>query len=80
MNSPRKIAFAATMLCACGATSAQQYHPSWYIHPSLNAMKPDSDFAVDKHGYGAGLRFGKPLADAWDIQFGDATTSAIGAF
>ena len=33
-------------------------------------MKPDSDFAIDKHGYGAGLRFGKPLSEAWDVQFG----------
>ena len=70
MNSPKKIAFAVAMLCSSCATMAQEYNPSWYIQPSLNAMKPDSDFAVDKHGYGAGLRFGKSLSEAWDIQFG----------
>ena len=70
MKKSKKIAVAVAMLCASCATMAQEYNPSWYIQPSVDAMKPDTDFAVDKHGYGAGLRFGKPLSEAWDIQFG----------
>lgn len=45
-------------------------NPSWYISPSVLGMDPDPDFGVDRHGPGAGLRFGKPIADSWDIQFG----------
>ncbi len=45
-------------------------NPSWYIQPSVNAMKPDSNFGVDKNGWGGGLRFGKPVSDVWDVQFG----------
>lgn len=45
-------------------------NPSWYVQPSLNAVKPDSDFGTDKRGYGLGLRIGKPVSDAWDVQLG----------
>ncbi len=65
-----KIAVAAAILCSTMAVQAQEINPSWYIQPSLNAMKPDSDFIVDKTGYGAGLRFGKPLNESWDLQLG----------
>ncbi|NYE61039.1 OOP family OmpA-OmpF porin [Duganella sp. 1224] len=46
-------------------------NPSWYIQPSVNAIKPDSDFGTtDKHGYGAGLKFGKAINPSWDVQGG----------
>ena len=72
VNNLTKIAIAAATLCAAFSAQAQDtnINPSWYIQPSLNAMKPDSDFAADKTGYGAGLKFGKPLSEAWDLQIG----------
>ncbi|MBV6323247.1 OmpA family protein [Duganella violaceipulchra] len=72
MNHTKKIALAAALLCASFSVLAQDavVNPSWYIQPSLNAMKPDSDFGVDKRGYGGGLKFGKALSESWDIQAG----------
>ncbi|HAT33687.1 MAG TPA: flagellar motor protein MotB [Janthinobacterium sp.] len=70
MNNLKKIAIAAAVLCSSIAAQAQEINPSWYIQPSLNAMKPDSDFSADKTGYGAGLRFGKPVSENWDLQMG----------
>ena len=72
MKTNNRIALALAGLCACSATLAQDavVNPSWYIQPSLNAVKPDSDFGVDKHGYGLGLKFGKPVSPDWDVQLG----------
>ncbi|WP_332854125.1 OmpA family protein [Duganella sp. S19_KUP01_CR8] len=72
MNQTKKIALAAAVLCASFSALAQDavVNPSWYIQPSLNAMKPDSDFGVDKRGYGAGLKFGKAINQDWDVQLG----------
>ncbi|QGZ42024.1 OOP family OmpA-OmpF porin [Pseudoduganella flava] len=72
MNKSNKIAIAAALLCASVAASAQDavINPNWYIQPSVNAMKPDSDWVTDKTGYGGGIKFGKPLAENWDIQMG----------
>jgi len=70
VNNLKKIAVAAAVLCSALGAQAQEINPSWYIQPSLNALKPDSDFATDKTGYGAGLRFGKPVSQDWDIQLG----------
>lgn len=72
MNKSKNIALAVVALCASFSALAQDavINPSWYIQPSLNAMKPDSDFGVDKRGYGAGLKFGKALNESWDIQVG----------
>ena len=72
MNKTKKIAFAVAALCASFSALAQDavINPSWYIQPSVNAMKPDSDFGVDKTGYGGGLKFGKAVNDNWDVQFG----------
>lgn len=66
-----KIAIAMAAL-TCGSTFAQSepYNPSWYLTPSLNAFRPDAKFGVDKNGEGLGLRFGKPLSQSWDLQFG----------
>ncbi len=69
MNT-KKIAIAVAMLCSSFATVAQDYNPSWYIQPSVDAVRPDSTFTSDERGYGVGLRFGKPVSDAWDIQMG----------
>ena len=72
MNQTKKIAIAAALLCASFSALAQDavINPSWYIQPSLNAVKPDSDFGVDKRGYGAGLKFGKAVNENWDVQIG----------
>ncbi|CDG84344.1 OmpA family protein [Janthinobacterium agaricidamnosum] len=70
MNNLKKIAVAAATLCSALAVQAQEINPSWYIQPSINALKPDSDFSSDKTGYGAGLRLGKPVSESWDIQIG----------
>ncbi len=64
----------AIMAIGCGSVFAQAqvdtYNPSWYITPSLNVIHPDSRFGVNKNGEGVGLRWGKPLSQSWDIQFG----------
>jgi OOP family OmpA-OmpF porin len=70
VNNLKKIAVAAAVLCSSIGAQAQEINPSWYIQPSINASKPDSDFSSDKTGYGAGLRFGKPVSPQWDVQFG----------
>lgn len=72
MNKSKKIALAVAALCASAAAVAQDavINPSWYIQPSVNGIKPDSDFGVDKRGYGAGLKFGKPINQDWDVQLG----------
>jgi OOP family OmpA-OmpF porin len=72
VNKSKKIAIAAAALCASFSALAQDavINPSWYIQPSVNAMKPDSDFGVDKRGYGAGLKFGKAVNENWDVQMG----------
>ena len=74
MNKSKKIALAVAALCASFSAMAQQdpvINPSWYIQPSVNAIKPDDEFrAVDKTGYGAGLKFGKAVSQNWDIQTG----------
>jgi OmpA-OmpF porin, OOP family len=55
---------------ATAASSDDVVNPSWYVQPSVNGIKPDRDFGTDKRGWGGGLRFGKPVSDMWDIQFG----------
>lgn len=70
MNNLKKIAFAAAVLSASFAAQAQEINPSWYIQPSIAALKPDSDFTVDKTAPAAGLKFGKAIDPHWDIQLG----------
>jgi len=74
MNSLKQISFAAALLCATASTSALaqsvDYNPSWYIAPSLNLIDPDSGFGINDRGEGAGLRFGKPVSQYWDLQLG----------
>ena len=80
MKNLKKLAIALAVMGSFSAMSAHAqstpYNPSWYIAPSLNAMDPDSDFGVDRNGTGAGLRFGKPLSQSWDLQFGTTYSRA----
>jgi OOP family OmpA-OmpF porin len=70
VNNTKKIAVAVAMLCASGATIAQEINPSWYIQPSVVGMKTDSDFGVSGTDVGGGLKFGKPVSELFDIQIG----------
>lgn len=70
MNNTKNIAVAVAMLCCAGTTLAQEINPSWYIQPNVTGMKADRDFGVDKRDVGGALRFGKPVSEMWDIQFG----------
>ena len=70
MNNTKKIALAVAMLCASGATIAQEINPSWYIQPSVVGMKADSEFGVGDKDFGGGLKFGKPVSQLFDIQIG----------
>lgn len=71
MKKLNKIALALSVMTCGGAfAQAETYNPSWYITPSINTMRPDSKFGVDKAGEGVGLRWGKPLSRGWDVQFG----------
>jgi OOP family OmpA-OmpF porin len=67
----KKIALAATLLCSAGTTLAQEViNPSWYVGPTVLAIKPDHDFGIGDNDWGGGLKFGKPVTPMWDIQFG----------
>lgn len=66
------ISLALLLAGNCAGVSAQSAtaNPSWYIGPSVLGIDPEPDFGVDRHGPGAELRFGKPFAPSWDVQFG----------
>ena len=72
MITTKKIAFAAVALCASFSAFAADadINPSWYIQPSVSAMRQDPDWSPDRHGYGAGLKFGKAISEDWDVQLG----------
>jgi OmpA-OmpF porin, OOP family len=71
VNNSKKIAVAAAIVCSAGTALAQEViNPSWYVQPSVVAVKPDSGFGTDDIDYGFGIKFGKPLHELWDIQFG----------
>jgi len=67
-------ALSALSSLSCATAFAQSdepaYNPSWYITPSVNVLRPDSKFGVDKNGEGLGLRWGKAFSPSWDFQFG----------
>ena len=74
-------AFAIALACCAGPASAQDVNPSWYIQPSINTFEPDSGFGTDERDYGGGIRFGKPVAEMWDVQVGAShSRSENGAF
>jgi OOP family OmpA-OmpF porin len=70
VNNSNKIALAAAILCSAGTTLAQEINPSWYIQPNVVGVKVDRDFGIDKRKAGGGLKFGKPVSQMWDVQFG----------
>lgn len=70
MEKPKKIAMAVAILCCAGSSVAQDINPSWYIQPSVSAIRPDVDFGTDERDWGAGVKFGKPISPLWDIQVG----------
>jgi len=72
LNKTKKIALAAAALCASFSAMAQEpvINPSWYVQPSVNGIKPDDDFGVDRRGPGGGLKFGKAVNENWDVQMG----------
>ncbi|MBC7502197.1 MAG: OmpA family protein [Herminiimonas sp.] len=80
MEKLNKIAIAIAILCSATSVGVlaqtTDYNPSWYIAPSVNAMYADSDFGVDKTAIGGGLRFGKPISQNWDVQFGSTYSRA----
>jgi OOP family OmpA-OmpF porin len=61
---------AVAILCSAGTTLAQEINPSWYIQPNVVGVKVDRDFGIDKRKAGGGVKFGKPVSEMWDIQFG----------
>ena len=78
---PNKLTIVASVLLSAFAlnamaqTATQDYNPSWYVAPSVNLLHPDTRFmsAIDtKHQNvpGIGLRFGRAIAQSWDLQFG----------
>lgn len=76
MKQHKQLAIAVAVLCASCATVAQEtaFNPSWYIQPSINAFRPDTDFGLTQGGkplgYGGGLKFGKAISEHWDVQMG----------
>jgi OmpA-OmpF porin, OOP family len=80
MKHLKKLSIALAIL-SCGGSAAAlaqgvSYNPSWYLLPSVNVLDPENHFGVEKRGEGLGLRFGKPIAQNWDIQFGPTYTRA----
>ena len=81
-NTIKSISAAVALLgCAVSASVLAQsssdmmltnanINPSLYILPSIDRITPDKRFGSDHRGHGYGLRFGKPVAPNWDIQFG----------
>jgi OOP family OmpA-OmpF porin len=64
----KKIALAAALICSSGLALAQDINPSWYVGGSAEWMKTDKSY-IDKNGWGADFRVGKPIHPYWDIQF-----------
>jgi len=75
VNNMKKIALAVAVLCSAGTALAQDQapeviNPSWYIAPTVVRFKPDHDFLAANTDWGGGLKFGKPINQYFDIQFG----------
>lgn len=80
MNSHRRLPRAAIALAVISlgspltgfaqSVTRDAYNPSSYLLIGFEAMDPDSRYGVDRNGRGAALRFGKPIAENVDIQFG----------
>ena len=70
MNNIKNIALSVGMTCCAASALAQDINPSWYIQPGVIYFEPDIDFGTDERDYGGSLRFGKPIAEMWDLQIG----------
>jgi OOP family OmpA-OmpF porin len=70
VNNTKKIALAVALACAAGTALAQEINPSWYLGGSAVWMDSDKSFGVDKNGWGAAFRGGKPINPYWDVQIG----------
>jgi OOP family OmpA-OmpF porin len=81
VNNIKNIAVAVGLACCAWGALAQEINPSWYIQPSINYFEPDIEFGTDERDYGGGLKFGKPVAEMWDLQIGAThSRSESGAF
>jgi OOP family OmpA-OmpF porin len=76
VEKTKTIAMAVAILCCAGPALAQDINPSWYIQPSANAFKPDTDFGVHERDYGGGFKIGKPVHPLWDVQMGASHSRA----
>ncbi len=67
-----KMSAAAALVCLAPSLVFAQAveNPSVYVMPTLNLIDPDSRFNGDKNLTGLGLRLGKAVSPAWDIQVG----------
>ena len=71
----------ATAAAACALSSmaqpsnAAEVGQSWYVMPQVTVMMPDHDIDT-KNQVGAGLKFGRTIAPAWDLQLGASETRA----
>jgi OOP family OmpA-OmpF porin len=70
VNNTNKIALAVAIMCCAGAALAQEINPSWYVQPTVVAIKPDSNWGTSKVGWGGGLKIGMPVHQNWDLQVG----------
>ena len=70
MEKTKLLAMAVAIMCCASPSFAQDINPSWYIQPNLNAIDPDPDFGLDERDWGAGIKFGKPVSQMWDVQIG----------
>lgn len=78
MNNIKKLTLGmAVFFCGGSLAMAQSMGTSdaWYIAPSVNWVKPDTGFGVNRHDYGGGLRFGKYVAPNLDMQLGGTYAS-----
>jgi OmpA-OmpF porin, OOP family len=64
---------AVATACAMVALSVQaddMYREAWYVLPGASILRADSDLEAKHHGGGLFLKWGKEVAQNWDIQGG----------
>ncbi len=81
MQKLKTISALVAVTCGLSAASVQaqstSYNDSWYIAPSIQDFDPiGRNVGVSGHGPAFGLRFGKPIAPAIDLQIGSSFGSA----
>lgn len=76
MNYRHPLLCCATLLLTASAL-ADEFNPSWYIQPGVDAMRADKkDFDTTKRGFGGSVRAGAPVSEVWDLQLGGSVASA----